>query len=208
MGVINVDISEEKTKVTRRTRDRPSTTIAALIAIDPGETTGWSLMTVDPICLSDPHAKVLANILSHQHGEVDEKRGPEKFPNDGECLMVDSLVALIHSWPHAAVVIEDFTLRIKNKSRSLLSPVRVTAKLEQELWRNGRIYFKQTPNDAKTACNDERLRRWGMYEREGGLEHARDADRHAMLFLRRCTQSRRLRENAWPHLFKRGAPYA
>lgn len=211
MGVIAVDIRQDPPKPKRRRKrdsEKPNTAIASVVAIDPGETTGWSLIVVDPICLVDPSEKVLANILQHQHGQVDEYRGNGHIPNEGESMMCTDLAGLLDSWPDAAVIIEDFILMQKRKDRSLLSPVRITAKLELRLWENGRTYFRQQPGDAKNTCTDERLRAWGMYETEGALEHARDADRHAILFLRRATQSRRLRAAAWPHLYGRGAPYA
>jgi hypothetical protein len=38
------------------------------------------------------------------------------------------------------------------------------------------------------------------------MVHARDADRHAILFLRKAKTKRAFRELAWPHLFgQRGA---
>jgi len=203
MGVVTVDIANSRT-VKRRKVESPNLTQATVIALDPGETTGWSLLTVDPAALSNPaKVKILGSIYDHQHGQVDSYRG-----DDGEQQMVDDLYALCAVWPHAAVVIEDFVIRINDRSRSFLAPVRTTAALKQLLWADGRITFKQTPNDAKNTATDSRLKDWGMYEREGGLNHARDADRHAILFARRCAQSLKLRSEAFPHLFKKGAPYA
>lgn len=122
-------------------------------------------------------------------------------------MAVDDCHALLESWPFAAVVIEDFIIRRNDQSRSFLSPVRMTAKLEQLIWKDNRTYFRQQPNEAKTTATDARLKDWGMYERDGGLDHARDADRHAITFLRRATQSAQLRAKAWPHLYDVGAPY-
>lgn len=211
MAVITVDIAvrnrQRKRKMKPRESESPNDTNAVLIAIDPGETTGWSLIIVDPVCLSEPNEKVLGNIMVHQHGEVNEYRGNGHIRNDGESIMCDDLAYLINSWPDSAVVIENFILRQKRKDRSLLSPVRVTAKLEQKLWEEGRTYFLQQPADAKTLATDERLKLWGMYNAVGGLEHARDADRHAILFLRRAKASARLRMDAWPHLYGKDGPY-
>lgn len=209
MGVVSVDITQEHRKRRRKEDDKPNLTMAAVIAIDPGETTGWSLIVVNPECLSDPKEKILANILVHQHGEVSSKRtGPVGIFNEGECLAVNDLYTLAESWPHAAIVIEDFIIRNNDRTRSFLSPVRMTSKLEQLLWADSRIYFRQQANDAKTTAKDWRLKEWGMYEREGGLGHARDADRHAIVFLRRLTQSAKLRAQAFPHLYDQGAPFA
>ena len=115
------------------------------------------------------------------------------------------LYKLISDWPTAAVVVEDFILRAerKEKSRELLSPVRLTAKLETYLWRDGRRMFLQQPAQAKTTISNERLKMWNCYTGTGAQEHARDADRHAMLFLRRCMgpQGVQLKRNAWPHVY-------
>ncbi len=203
MGVIAVDLTnshEFKPVRKRRINEKPGTATAALISLDPGETTGWSLMVVKPECLVDERVKVLGSILDHQHGQVDCYRGNSKIHNEGECLAVGDLWSLIDSWPNAAVVMEDFIIRINNRSREFLSPVRIIAKIEQLLWEEGRMYFRQQPGDAKTTATDARLKEWGMLA-EDGLGHARDADRHAIIFLRKATQSAKLRAQAWPHLF-------
>jgi hypothetical protein len=208
MGVVTVDIAIDRKNRKKRIKDEPNTSIATVIALDPGETTGWSLISVDPRALSDPAKhKVLSSIYEHQHGQVDSYRGTGKIPNEGECLMADDLCQLIAAWPHAAVIIEKFTIRINDRSHSFLSPVRLISKIEQHLWENNRTYFSQQPNDAKTTITDVRLKDWGMYEKEGGQGHARDADRHAVLFVRKATQSQQLRAQAFPHLFAEGAPY-
>lgn len=208
MGIITVDITGTGAREPTEDRDKPPHDIAAVIALDPGETTGWSLMVVDPRCLVNPAVKVLSSIYEHQHGQVTANDREDPFPGvgrqvpeAGECLMVNDLIALLDTWDHAAVVIEDFILRKSSKGRELLSPVRVTAAIKQFLWCNGRGFFRQQVSEAKTAATDDRLKVWGMYQRDGGLEHARDADRHAITFLRKATQSAKLRAEAWPHLF-------
>ena len=54
---------------------------------------------------------------------------------------------------------------------------------------------------AKNTATDDRLKAWDLYQREGGMEHARDADRHAITFLRRASGSKQLRANSWPLMF-------
>lgn len=124
----------------------------------------------------------------------------------GEAAGASELLALVDGWPGAAVVMEDFILRKFDQGRDILSPVRVMEKIEFGLWVLGRDKqaFRQQPSLAKTTATDERLQSWGFYRRDGGLKHARDADRHAITFLRRCSQGkagRLLREQAWPHLY-------
>ena len=124
----------------------------------------------------------------------------------GESAGVSELLQLVEGWPGAAVLMEDFILRKFDQGRDILVPIRVMAALDFGLWVLGRDdqVFRQQPSMAKTTVTDERLQRWGFYRREGGLKHARDADRHAITFLRRCSQGkagRALREQAWPHLY-------
>lgn len=90
------------------------------------------------------------------------------------------------------VAIEDFILQSAIKGRELLSPVRIGHKLDYQLWRGIRCAdetkrtFKptwQSANDAKNVVNDARLKQYAMYT--PGPDHARDATRHAILWLRR-----------------------
>jgi len=209
-GITTVDL----TKMTRRRRgyiddseiDYDSATV---IAIDPGGTTGWSLISVHPGALIEPNASVLDNIFTHQHGQVDcgSHRGNlgsslhSGISTDGECSGIYDLAKFCYTWPCAAVVIEDFQLRQFRKDRDLLSPVRITAALEYCLWRKGRDAHFQEPADAKRVCTDERLKRWQMYDPVGSMVHARDADRHAILFLRKCKANAEFRKNAFPYLY-------
>lgn len=209
-GITTIDI----TKFTKRRRgyipeyelNYDATTV---IAIDPGGTTGWSMISVVPEVLMVDNAHILDNIIDHQHGQVDcgSHRGNldttlhTGISTHGEFSGVYDLAKFIRSWPCAAVVVEDFSLRTFRKDRDLLSPVRITAALGHELWKTGRDYHVQSAGDAKNVCADERLKEWGLYDATDGMRHARDADRHAILFLRKAKTSNRLRQLAWPHLY-------
>lgn len=200
-----------------RASDLPET--ATIIALDPGGTTGWSMMNFHPEALV-PEAKVgfLENMEEWKHGEIDcgstrGNLGTSRRPGvstSGENSGAHEIGRFLRAWPGAAVVIEDFDLRIFNRDRDLLSPIRITDKVTYELWFQGREPFFQAPS-RKPEASDERLKHWGLYQREGGQGHARDADRHAIIFARRCAvpgrQGRELREAAWPHLYGKKAPY-
>ncbi len=190
--------------------------LAQVIAIDPGETTGWSVWSVYPEALSEPGEKILDNIQMWTHGQVDcinrtegieamENGAPGiEFIKEGEAIGVAELVGLLRSWEGAAVVIEGFILRRSTMDDALLSPVRITAALSQWLWQQKRSWFRQQPAFAKTTVTDERLRRWGLYQKAGSQVHARDADRHAITFLRTCRDPKKgplLRARAFPHLY-------
>jgi len=184
-------------------------TAPTVIGIDPGGTTGWSVMVVHPEALVDPDVPILSN-LEMWNGQV---RAIPVMPNgkapkalnlaleERRCirtLIQDVLV----KWHGAALVIEDFLLRKKVMDRELLSPVRITAALELAVEYEGlnMTLHRQTPSD-KASITDARLKEWGLYRRAGGMEHARDADRHSILFLRKAKQSGSVRGSAWPHLY-------
>lgn len=188
---------------------------ATVISLDPGGTTGWSVMDVHPEALTDPDVPILGNINLWSHGQVD--CGSTKgnlgtsshagISTTGEAAGVAELVGLCRSWPGACVVIEDFIVRRFDQSRDFLSPIRITAAISQWLWQQNRSYFVQQPAYAKTTATDDRLRHWGLYERSGGQNHARDADRHSITFLRKCKADKEFRERAFPHLYSPGQPY-
>jgi hypothetical protein len=214
-GITTVDITKATKRRRRYILDEEITyDNATVIAIDPGGTTGWALISVPPESLCEPDVPILSNIWQHQHGQVDcgSHRGNldttlhPGISTDGEFSGVYDLVKFIKSWPCASVVIEDFQLRVHRMDRELLSPVRITAAIGYNLWESGRDYHVQTPTDAKRVCTDDRLKEWKMYDPVGGLVHARDADRHALLFLRKAKAKPQFRAQAWPHLFgPRGA---
>lgn len=176
--------------------------ILPLIAFDPGGTTGWSLLVlpreingIDIFSL--PFGDILKNRVIWEHGEIDCYE---------EDLGASAMMQLVQEYPNAGVVVEDFVLRADRfeRSRNLLSPVRLTAKLEHYLWRTGRKMLLQQPSLAKTTVTDDRLKIWGCYV--PGMPHARDADRHIITFIRRCygPQGFPLRHNTWTYAYERG----
>lgn len=82
------------------------------------------------------------------------------------------------------LVIEDFILRERTKSRSLLAPVRLSAGLVQEVLRNEKLIGISflSASDSKGAITDDRLRNLGLWV--PGKQHARDALRLLALWLR------------------------
>lgn len=186
----------------RRRLTSNRTDVLPIFAIDPGGTTGWSFLVL-PRTLKDRDIfswnldTILSNRLVWEHGEIVTK-GVE---DEG----IYALWKIIDTWPTAAVVVEDFILRTqrKEKSRDMLSPVRLNAKLETYLWRSRRPMFLQQPSQAKTTVTDDRLHMLNCYNEVGGLGHARDADRHAILFVRRCLGAPGVpvKHRAWNHIY-------
>lgn len=82
------------------------------------------------------------------------------------------------------LVLEDFLLRERTSARNLLSPVRLNSKFEDYVRRERpdiQLHL-QSPSD-KSIISDERLKRWNLYFK--GQQHARDAERHLVLWLRK-----------------------
>jgi hypothetical protein len=215
-GITTVDISKNRRRRKGYLKESEITYgEASVIALDPGGTTGWSLISVHPESLIEPKADIFDNIFEHKHGQVDcgTHRGNlgsslhDGISTEGEFSGVYDLAEFIRAWPSAAVVIEDFNLRQLRMDRELLSPVRITSAIGYSMWLEGRDYHIQSPSDAKRVCTDERLKEWRMYETAGALRHARDADRHAILFMRKAKAKPRFRELAWPHLYGEKGAY-
>ena len=167
-----------------------------ILAVDPGGTTGWSLLVLPKTFMGESiwtynQETLLKHKIEWQHGEIDCLKD--------ELLGTYNLKQLIDSWPSAIVVMEGFQLR---QMAVDLAPVRIIARIEDHLWRNGRPMVTQMPA-MKATVNDQRLKLWNVYTSAGGLQHARDADRHALVFMRRCLERKgiELRSAAWPHLY-------
>lgn len=195
-----------------RPDDFDFTPYANVAWLDPGATTGWALFSVHPDALEDSETKILDNI---HHWSCGQWVGPE----NGQAA---EALALIEAWEDAAIGIEDFVLRTSNPAREVLSPVRITEKIDYAMWaglagntpaemddegnvtrlKHGRAYFKQMPSLAMTTVTDERLKSWGLYRDTVGLEHGRDAVRHCLTFLRRAKKDASLRKGAWPLRFE------
>jgi hypothetical protein len=166
-----------------------------VLAYDPGGTTGWAVACITPKdLLSD---KVINHrLLKHfAHGQI----------VGDEMTQIDQLVELVDIWPKAAVVGESFVQRIRNtglETDEAYSPVRINATLRWWLATEDRHQFKQTPSQAKDRWTDDRLDEVKLNP-EGGhaTRHARDGVRHAMLFMGRARQTKRLRHVAWPQFF-------
>lgn len=191
-----------------------------VVAYDPGETTGWSVMRVHPEALVDDDVKILSNLEFWTHGQIDcgfrrgtplvrdifDGQGRLEYNDlavntEGENEGVEEMLQIFDNFPGACALLEDFIIRQHNQSREFLTPVRITAAYDYGLYLRGYQSFRQQPSEAKSTATDPRLKAWGLYERAGGMNHARDADRHAITWLRKCSTRKGLREACWPHLY-------
>jgi hypothetical protein len=132
---------------------------------------------------------------------TDAGRGDLSMVDAGEVLQIRQIAGLLWNFPGAAIVVEDFQLRMFNQDREVLSPARLRLGIQAEemLHGSGRVPFLQQPSEALHASTDERLKRANLYF--AGMPHATDAARHAVTFLRRCRTDEGLREQAFPRRF-------
>lgn len=176
-----------------------SSTQPTVLAFDPGGTTGWSLLTVPAKMLVSRECsltKLFESRLDWKHGQI---CGPEP-------VQTTEMLRLCRLNRRACILVEDFTLRMFNQDKEILSPVRLTAMLDYALHSryDTRTTFRQQPSEAMDVVTDAYLKQLGLYERKGGMGHARDADRHAVLWLRKAHDLRlgpARRHKWWPHLF-------
>lgn len=144
------------------------------IWFDPGGTTGWSLFAVHLEAMRSRDYSIVENVVMWTAGQF---KGPET-------VQAEEMLGLVRAWPGARVGVEQFILRQLNVD---LSPVRITSMFEMGLSRDmpGKQYMLQQPALAKTTISDDMLRSLGYWPPLSGMEHARDAVKHNLTWLRR-----------------------
>lgn len=125
---------------------------------------------------------------------------------------VHKMISLAKDFDFPPIVLEDFILDFKkaDMKRETLSPVRLISMFSYGLDLLNMEgdpmppIFIQSRSNVKTTATDQRLKNWGLYDRNSG-NHARDATRHAAYFLRGCRggsfEAAQKRHDAWPDLF-------
>lgn len=152
-----------------------------VVSYDPGDTTGWAVFAIKLRAMQEHHRKILSNIAWWKSGQ---------FIGD-ENSQADEMVALAMAWDDSHIVVEDFLLRKFSTDRSLLSPVRITARFEYGLYlaEDTRTIVLQPGELAMSTITDARLEainQLGIFSATIGQPHARDAVRHALTWLRRA----------------------
>lgn len=165
---------------------------ATVIALDPGGTTGWAILSVNVEAFTFNDGTSLIKYIRHKdsgqfYGEPNEQ--------------ADEIGDLFEAWPTAAICLEHFEPR---QAHYEVSAIQVETIAEYIAWVDSRdsTLFKQLPSLALSTITDDRLKRWKLYK--AGEPHGRDAFRHALMFMRRCCENSGLAKSAWPLLLDGG----
>ena len=162
------------------------TAFSSITAVDPGGSTGICTVWYGARSLAEPTIPMQKCLLGWEAACLN---GSE---NEQTLQILKWFANRSMSADTADIVIEDFILRSAIKGRELLSPVRIGHKVDYQLWRGLKVAggerctfepYWQSPGDAKSVMTDERLKLMAMYT--PGPDHARDATRHAIMWLRK-----------------------
>lgn len=192
MPIRNLNLDDiEESEMLLRTFD------TFIVGVDPGVTTGVSVIGLErEYCIPNPAEVDIWGSTQFSYGNSGNSEDILGDDDDIEqtiSKMVADIAKYLSHFGDVIVSIEDFIIRKMNTSRDFLAPVRITAGIRQEIFGDKNIGFvSYTPADAKAICNDKRMDIWG-YEIETQKDrHSRDADRHAVLTLRRIKENPRL----------------
>lgn len=165
--------------------------------IDPGVTSGVCIIWFDPVALfggQPTRRSLLAITEMYLHG-------PESGVN-GQANQFIRLHKTLNQQPGLAVGSESFVPLQFNQSWEFFAPMRLRSMIEFGLSRmtptpweeeatvgDGITLHVQSPSDALTAFNNNRLRDMHLYT--PGPDHINDAKRHALLWIRKVAAAGR-----------------
>lgn len=162
----------------------PSDKHVAIIAIDPGVTTGVAAAVIDlgqGMVGSCMRRAIRKDVL--QTGEVTGNFVEQVWEIDRTIQEFFFRVHIERQWVQAgrmSIAIESFELR---QMAADLAPIRIISGLEvllsakygDDFEMNG-FYWPQTASEAKGFCSDGMLQKWGLWDKRS--PHERDATRH------------------------------
>jgi hypothetical protein len=138
-----------------------------LLALDPGETTGYCYMNLTLHSVAFNAGQLETDSIDAAVGAIDP------FFRGGDGLHLDVVVCedyRVYSWK------SDQHKWASLHTAQLIGCIRTLCRVH-----NMEQPVMQMAIQAKEFCTDDKLRLWGMYQ--PGKQHARDAIRHACSFL-------------------------
>lgn len=165
-----------------------------IVGIDPGVTTGVSVLGLassNSVPLPSEVELWGSNQLSYGgSGNISDLVEEGGFPEQRIAKAIArDIKRMAKSSRLVVVAIEDFVIRKMNTSRDFLAPVRITSAIIQEIYSIDNVHLLfWSPADAKSVCTDKRMDLWGYEIQTKRDRHSRDADRHAVLTLRKIKE--------------------
>ena len=139
--------------------------IGTVLALDPGETTGWSIFN----STDGKHYNLVAQ------GQAKTWEMPEAVKNLADLLATYKPDHVVHE------VYAVYEWKAQDHSWSQIPTLRIIGCLETLCIQQSIPYSAQTAQIAKNFCTDDKLKVWNFYIK--GARHARDAIRHGTYFL-------------------------
>lgn len=133
-----------------------------LIALDPGETTGYAIFVGSQL--------------------VDSGELKTDCMNHGAIILSELFAA--HTNTDPIVVFEDYRIyswKTDSHTWASLHTPRLIGMIHYLCYHHDFRYFLQIAQQPKNFCTDTRLKEWGWYST--GLRHARDAIRHGTYYM-------------------------
>ena len=151
-------------KLARNAKKKPALANCTLLALDPGETTGWTVLQA-----------IDGRIELVEAGQVKTWEMPFAVSGFSDLLTKYKPTFVVHE------VYAVYEWKAEDHSWSSVPTLRVIGCLETLCIQRGLPFSSQTAQIAKNFCTDEKLKAWGLYIE--GKRHARDALRHGCYWM-------------------------
>lgn len=146
--------------------------VGRLLALDPGETTGWSVW--------DSHDNAIRYELSAS-GQLETW---DKSNNSIHPCVANFDAGLLNVYEPNVIVMESYHIyswHSEDHKWSEVPTLRIIGSMETRIIDRHIPYYFQTAQVAKQFVTDDLLKSWGFYKR--GERHARDSMRHGLYFI-------------------------
>lgn len=144
-----------------------------LLALDPGETTGWSIFD----CYPPLPSAIAGQVALAACGQLDTWPIGNAIDNLSTLLEAHKPTFMVHESYHV------YKWKTQDHTWSEVPTVQVIGVIATLAHQRipPLVVAQQTAQQAKNFVTDSKLREWGFYQR--GQRHARDSIRHACYYL-------------------------